>query len=467
MYNPVVQNIVAYAIAFFFIIIGALTILSVFFSKSLEKYGAGLTPKMRQILFANLILEIIAAGFIVFKLKPLEPIHENRSRGQMTPAVYAIYNQAAEQFSKANYQASIELFSNAIEQDPDNYILYLNRSVVYLQANKNTESRADFLKGQALYENLDAQQKRREKAYELTILNQAIALFSATQEYEKANALYIASADQITDIVDSLLRIYNNIGLIYLDNKKWADANVAFEKAFNLARSLGNKEMQIRTSINVSNATYWIEGQTEQSRKYAQQALDFLAVYTISPEMKGELVASATNSLGLALTKLYQTGGGHIKPDDIIKIYTQGIEQLGDASERTETEYNLLSSLYGNRADMYLLTKRFALAVNDYETSCNRFINRRNNTGISRQLIGFTLVKLQSKLPNWQDIFALTYMANKLGDKKPLAQQNEDQQLLSQARGKISEQETLEIQSNIAKYLARATGIPQNTWQQF
>jgi tetratricopeptide (TPR) repeat protein len=468
MHDPIIQSIVAYAIAVFFVIIGILTILSVFFSKSLERYGIGLTPRMKQILFANLILEIVAAGFIVFKLDPNKPDQDSiMSRGQMTPAVYSIYNQAFDQFGKANYQASIDLFSKAIELDPKNYILYLNRSVVYLQVNKNTESRADFLKGQELYETLDTQQKRREKAYGLTILNQAIALFSVTKEYEKANDLYVASADQISDTADTLLRIYNNIGLIYLENKKWSDASVAFEKAFNLSKSLGNKEMQIRTSINVSNANYWIEGQSEQARKYAKQAIEFLAIYTISPEIKGELVAGATNSLGLALAKIYQSDKSNLKLSDIINVYSQGIEQLQGASERTDTEYNLLSSLYGNRAETYLLDKNVSLAENDYKTACNRFINRRNKAGISRQLIGFTQVKLQSKSENWQDIFALAYMANKLGNDKPVVQQNEDQQLLSQARSNITEPEAAEIQSNISQYLQQATGIPKNTWQQF
>lgn len=468
MHDPIIQSIVAYAIAIFFVIIGILTILSIFFSNLLEKYGIGLTPRMKQILFANLILEIVAAGFMVFKLNPDQTHQESSiSRGQMAPAVYSLYNQAFDQFAKANYQASIDLFSKAIEQDPQNYILFLNRSVVYLQNNKNTESRSDLLKGLELYETLDDQQKRREKAYKLTILNQAIALYTATKEYEKANDLYIANKDQINDTADTLLRIYNNIGTVYLENKKWSDASVAFEKALNLSKSLGNKEMQVRTSINAANASYWIDGKDEQSQKFAQQAIDFLAVYSISPEVKGELIASSTNALGLALTKRRELGNKTIKTKDIIDVYSRGIDQLKSASERTDTEYNLLSSLYGNRAEAYLRDNKTSFAEEDYKTACNRFINRRHKAGVSRQLIGLIEIRKKTTPTNWQDIYALAYFASKLGNDKPLVQQNQDQQLLSQAQSKISEQEVTEIQSNISPYLERATGIPRNTWLQF
>lgn len=439
MHEKILYLVIAYSIASFFIIIGILTIAVTFFSKALEKKGIGIPDRMKNVLFAKLILKVIAVGFLIFYSgPPIPPTSGNTTiPGHMNHEVYQIYNSAFDQFRKGNYQAAIDLFVRAIGKDPKNYILYANRSVVYLQNHKTTEAIEDLNIAMDLYAELSDQQKRRERMYRLLIVNQLIAAYVSTNEYEKACSIYENESHMLDDTSDSIMRIYNNIGNAFYEDHKWTEASTAYEKTFNLAKSLDNSEMQIRSSINLSNSKYWINGQELRALSSAGHAIELLDTYDLGIEKEAELRASSFNSIGLAKSICTEKRLQNYSIDLIIDDYSKGIELLKPFSDRSETEYLTLSNLYANRANSYRELEKYELSLNDYTTACNRFINRRYENGISRQLVGiYKILRTKEPLPK-NELYALIYFANKIGSNKPPKQKEEDQQLLAEIESKL------------------------------
>jgi len=460
--------IITYTLVVFFIIIGILTIAITFFEDALKKIGIGVSPKIKNILFVKLILEVIGIGFFIFYMGPPNIGSSTTIPGHMNTEVYNLYNKAFEQYAKSNYQASIDLFSEAIQKDPKNYLLPINRSVVYLKANQTTEAINDLNLAEQLYENLSNQQKRRERFYKLLILNQRVSAYVAANEYQTAYEVYQDNVELIDDTTDTLMRLFNNIGNAYYNDHKWVEAADAYSKTFALSKSLGNAEMQITASLNKSNSFYWINGQNSEAIDSASHGIQLLNTFNIGVEKDAELRAGLINAQGLAQIQCQRSNPKCIyKIEDIVEQFSNGIALIEPYTDRTETEFLTYANLIANRAEAYLILKNFHLAENDYLSALNKFINRRYQDGISRQLIGLYKLKEAKKFLTHKELYSLIVMANQLGTNKPSKQQEEDQQLLASISTMLSDFEQQEVKMHLSTYLESATGVPKNTWEQF
>jgi tetratricopeptide (TPR) repeat protein len=468
-HNNNLYLIVAYTIAISFTIITVLTIVYIFFANKLKTKGFELSSKWKNTLFIKIILEIIIIGFFIFN----SGFSSNRSEtvvveGDMPREVYSLYNKAFENYGKGNKKASLKNFSDAIKLQPDNYLLYLNRSVIYLGESKNSEALVDLNTGLNLYEKMSDQRKRRERVLKLLIVNQLIALYNFDNKFEKVLETYNENKSLIHDINDINLRIYTNLGNSYLNQSKWTSAIEAFKNVQVLSQILNNQELEIKAVNNISKGLFWIKNKQTESYEYVLKSLELLKIYNIDRHLKAEMYAHVYNDKGLIEEKLFDMKILKISLDSIMKNYNEGIKILLPHEERTESEYLTLSYLYSGKANILRRKKEISDSKFYYKKALNRFIKRNSYEGISKQLIGFCrILRNSNSKKDLYNAYACVKLAINLNTHKNPLEKQEDELILLSISSKLTKSETNTIDSNINIYLQSATGIDKNVWEQF
>ena len=139
-------------------------------------------------------------------VKPIE-MRVTRLPGEMTSSVYDVYERAIQAYPSDKGE-SLRLFSEALQQDPDNYILLANRASVYLALGRNTEAITDAQTAQNAYEKSGKQQLRIKKAYGLILDNTLINAYSQDRKFAEAETIYDNATPDIADVADTITRIY-------------------------------------------------------------------------------------------------------------------------------------------------------------------------------------------------------------------------------------------------------------------
>ena len=432
--------------------------------------------QIRWLLVLGVIFVVALGGFWIknftekkiseiTKVKVTEVLYD--VPGHMNSDVYAKYIEARKQFGLGNFPKSLQLFSDAIDLDQDNYMIYVNRSVVYLALNRSLEAKNDGLRAVNIYQNISDQQKKREKNVEIDLLNQLINIDVSAGNFKEAISRYKEKSGLVFDMTDSVMRVFNNVGNASYAVQDWNGAVDAYERTYSLAEALRVPEMQVISLSNLSNGYYWISGSEEKAYNSAIMAFELLDGIEFDDQKEAELRANAANALGLSILKCRKTGVKLVSGEDEREVYSGGINVIKEFSERSEVAYLALSNLYANRANCLREMGLNDEAIKDYRLACNRFINRQYKDGISRQLIGMFYIAKENNPDDHEVLYALVTLAQELGVTKPAEQRQEDQNLRSWIESRMTKVQKVKVEEDRPKFLSLGTGISRDTWLQF
>lgn len=137
--------------------------------------------------------------------------------------------EGTQRYYSGDINAAMKCYNEAIELDPNNYLAYCNRSVIYFALQDNAKALVDCDKSIELNPN-----------YALSYYNRGVANFNL-QNYEQS----VKDFTKAIELDDKLIAAYNNRGYIcYLAGKyqyALADFNRALEIDPNFAETLSNR----------------------------------------------------------------------------------------------------------------------------------------------------------------------------------------------------------------------------------
>jgi hypothetical protein len=474
-HDATLYYIVAYTIAAGFVAITFLTIAVIFFQTfMLERFGIHVPANWRKVLFVKLLLEIVAAGLVVFYGGPRAvpdspPTFVSRPAGDMSASTYAKYETALQLFAR-DPNASLRLFSDLITEDPDNYILLGNRATINLAMHRHKEGLTDAEAARNAYNKISRQQARREKLHGLILANTLMTAYTKDGRPRDATDLYAAHRDTVSDVADTLGRLYFTAAIAALEDQAWRTAYELFVKQHAIAVAQENHDLQVRARINAGTAALWLGApDIERALDGSAEALELLSVLpTFSQTEKATMGAQVHNINGLLKDRHRKAHPASVFTiQDVESEYDRGLALVRPIAMSSEDGKRAYADLVGNRADVHTERQRFAEAREDYISAMDIFMGFGDQAGFSRQAHGLAQLYLNAALSaDGQDrareaerAYAFIKAAEALGAKKPSAQKQEDQDLLAKISPMLSVAQRTAAQNRMQQLISETTKI--------
>ncbi|KAL9649615.1 hypothetical protein ABK040_003292 [Willaertia magna] len=282
---------------------------------------------------------------------------------------------------KKIYYKATERYTKAIKQKPNDYKGYLQRSKAYLLHGEISLAMKDMEKASSIISTKLLSEQRKEE--ELSISeeelqedmirlielhhNKGVLLMeegkveNAIQEYKTAIDLIEKERKNSLNVVLSnnklLIECLNNLGFIYLENKK--DYEKALEY-FNKAIEIVTTEQQTvdNSSNNVDNKLYYNRGRTKIELERYNEAIEDL--------MKFHTTNEKHHSCNLLLAKCYFENENYI---ECIKHCDLAYQTLRENIDTDSTQLSKDDKLYYKERISYLLLLKGKshLMLNDFE----------------------------------------------------------------------------------------------------